>query len=43
VRSELLGDALPGARLSLRVKLTPKGLLAESHPGRGHFTIEVAP
>jgi hypothetical protein len=32
VRRELLGDAAPGWRLRCRVRLTPNGAMAESHP-----------
>jgi hypothetical protein len=42
VRRELLGDAAPGWRLTCRVRFTPNGLLAETHPAAGAFAVAPA-
>ena len=38
-RRELLADALPGARLTFRARLTAEGALAEPHPDEGDLLI----
>ena len=38
-RRELLADALPGARLIFRARLTVEGALAEPHPDEGDLLI----
>jgi hypothetical protein len=39
VRRELLGDAPAGSHLSARVRVTPRGLMAEPHPSDGDFSV----
>ncbi|HET7474499.1 MAG TPA: hypothetical protein VFJ97_00570 [Dermatophilaceae bacterium] len=39
VRSELLGDAAPGARLTVRAKVAVGEVLAESHPDPADFQV----
>jgi hypothetical protein len=39
VSRDLLGDALPGWHLRLRVKQTPNGPMAERHPAPGELLI----
>ena len=40
VPRELLGDAVPGWRLTCRVRFTPNGLLAEPHPAVDAFAVD---
>jgi hypothetical protein len=40
VRRELLGDAAPGRRVTLRVKHTPNGPMAEQHPAPGGLVVD---
>jgi hypothetical protein len=40
IRRALLGAANAGAKIYLRAKWTPNGLMAEPYPGRNDFKIE---
>jgi hypothetical protein len=40
VRRELLGAAAPGWRLRCRVRLTPNGAMAESHPEPAELALD---
>jgi len=39
VRRDLLGDAAPGWQLTVRVKHTPNGPMAEQHPAPGDLVL----
>jgi len=39
VRRDLLGDAAPGSHLTLRVRHTPNGPMAEQHPATGDLVV----
>jgi hypothetical protein len=43
VRRELIDAAAPGWRLRCRVRLTPNGAMAESHPEPGELALDPPP